>query len=113
MKDKIAENLFHGEQGYNCTQSVFKTFQEEFKISDQRIIDAAAEGGGRVDGGICGAFYAVKEMIEKERPELVDIIASKFLEKSGSMKCTEITSKKCLSCKGCVGLASKLLDSYL
>jgi len=63
MKSKEAKMLFHGKDKLNCAQAVLRTFQAEFGISDQEIGSAANAGGGRAEGGACGALHASRILL--------------------------------------------------
>ncbi len=111
MKIKEAEKLFHGIEGYNCAQAVFKTFQKEFNIEENIILEAKKNGGGRAEGGICGALYAAQKIIPKQ--EFIEVINSDFMNEGGSLYCRDIRKCKKLSCRECVKLAAKCVQNHL
>lgn len=104
MKSKIAEELFHGAEGYNCAQAILKTFQQECKVDEQAIFEASRNGGGRAEEGICGALHAAHQLInDKEQREKMD---RDFIDKGSSIRCREIRKSRQISCKQCVELAA-------
>ncbi len=111
MKIKKAEKLFHGIEGYNCAQAIFKTFQEEFNVRDNFISEAKKDGGGRAKQGFCGALYAAHQII----PDIKFIanINNSFIEKGGSLYCKDIKKSKKLPCRECVKLAAKCVQEHL
>lgn len=111
MKTNIAEQLFHGAEGYNCAQAILKTFQQEFKIDENAILEASQKGGGRAEGGLCGALYAAHQLIQNNN--LHQKIDSAFIAKGGSLQCREIRKNKQLSCKECVVLAAKNVEEIV
>lgn len=105
MKTQIAKELFHGAEGYNCAQAILKTFQQEFNIAEYTILEASLKGGGRAQGGLCGAVYAAHQLIgDKNLQQKID---GDFIAKGGSTRCREIRKNRQLSCKDCVVLAAK------
>ncbi len=102
---ETAEKYYHGDEGYNCAQAVFKTFQNEYDISEDTILAHKKSGGGRVEGNICGALHAAALLAEDKKDEFY----AKFIEKAGSVKCNEIRKAKELSCRGCAGYAAEIL----
>jgi len=66
MKIKKADELFHGEERYNCAQAVIKAFEGEFKVTKGQILLAAKKGGGRADEGLCGALYAAHLLVSDD-----------------------------------------------
>lgn len=54
---KNAVDYFHKEpEKLNCAQSILKAWQEDFEISDETIEEFRQWGGGRAEGGVCGAL---------------------------------------------------------
>lgn len=111
MKTKIAERLFHGAEGYNCAQAILKTFQQEFNVDEYAILDASLNGGGRAEGGRCGALHAAHQLIgDKNFQQKID---SDFIAKGGSVLCREIRRDKVMGCKECVILAAECVQETL
>lgn len=116
MSLEKAVSSFTGQNGVrmNCAQSVLNGFKEEFNISDGKIAEFQKYGGGRAPGGLCGAFYAAKTILEKNNgEEKLKELEKEFMNCAGSTKCREIKMGRGLSCQGCVEKSSKFLDSVL
>lgn len=111
MKTKIAEELYHGKEGYNCAQAILKTFQQEFKVAESTIIEASEKGRGRAEGGKCGALYAALELAKtKEQQHKLNYA---FMTNGASLSCKEIRKARKMTCKECVRLAAKEIQNIL
>ncbi|RUT79040.1 C-GCAxxG-C-C family (seleno)protein [Ancylomarina longa] len=112
-KAETALKCFHKPPGYyNCAQAVFKAFQEEFDISNERIAEFAKYGNGKAEKGYCGAYYAAKELL-KDQPELLKEFQTLFQEKSEYLTCFDIRFNYTMSCKNLVRLSSDLLEKLV
>lgn len=107
MKSEQAKTHFHGVEGLNCAQAIFKAFQSEFEVSDAHIAANKKNGGGRVEGNICGALFAAKELL----PNQADKITEMFNEKAQFPTCREIKMVSQYPCRECVGLAAEIVDT--
>lgn len=105
-----AENYFHGDEGFNCAQAVLKTFQSEYELSDDMILEHKKSGGGRVDGNICGALHAATLLESAE--ESRERFHQAFTEAAGAVTCREIRKGGKLSCRSCSGFAAELVDNH-
>jgi len=100
-----------GCQRMNCAQSVISAFKDDFNIGDDTVDAFKSYGGGRAPDGLCGAFYAVKYIINKQHDnEKVAELEKNFLEQAGALECKNIKGLKKLSCVGCVEKSSELLE---
>jgi hypothetical protein len=93
----------------NCAQSILKAFRHRKGITQNEIDAARAMGGGRADGGVCGALHAallLHDDAEKKRS-----LRKSFAERAGSEHCREIRAKKIVTCAQCVELAAELLEA--
>ncbi len=106
MKSEQAKTLFHGVEGLNCAQAIFKAFQNDFNVTDEHITTNKKNGGGRVEGNICGALFAAKELL----PQHADKITEMFNEKAQFATCREIKMVSQFPCRECVGLAAEIVD---
>ncbi len=97
------------EEKLNCAQSLLRGFQESFKVSEAIVAEAEKWGGGRAEGGICGALYSACRLTSDE--EVREILRGRFLSEAGSDRCREIRKLGRLSCGGCVELAAKVLHA--
>ncbi len=103
-KTKKAEELFL--KGYNCAQSVFCAFCEEFGIDFETGLKLSSSFGGgmgrlrEVCGALCAVFMIAglkKGYIENDNDEikaqhyrLIQELAEKFKRENGSLYCREL-----------------------
>ncbi len=93
----------------NCAQSVLKAYQETHAVSEEDLAAAKAHGGGRAEGGLCGALHAAlalaTTMEQKEQ------IRAEFRRVAGAETCRGIKGVEGSGypCKDCVALAARLL----
>ena len=109
-KEILAESLFSGPEKYNCAQAILITFKSRFSITDAEIVSARSNGYGKVQGGLCGALYAGKYLLDDRIKS--DNLTREFESKAGSSKCKKILKLKLLTCKECVALTARLVDEY-
>jgi hypothetical protein len=94
---------------YNCAQSILKGFQDEFLIQQSEIEAYKANGGGKAEGGICGAVFAANRLLAQAgKPSISD----EFKNVAGSIYCKDIRGVK-LSCKDLVRIADDLLTESM
>lgn len=91
----------------NCAQSILAGFSDICAVPDAEIDAARAAGGGRAEGGLCGALHAALKLAGKN--ETKETLQRQFVANAGSEHCREIRRLKKLSCEGCVELAAKVL----
>lgn len=102
-----SDQYFHTlPENLNCAQAVLKGFQEEFDISNQEIEDCRAWGGGRAEGGICGALFAAERLLIQIGKESV---VEEFRTKAGGLLCSELKGKK-FTCAEYVRMADELVE---
>lgn len=111
MEIALAVQLFHGKENYNCAQAILKAFQNYNKLTESDISRHKSSGGGRAEGGICGAIYAVKLQLGNEEQKLAT--EKSFKEKAKYLTCKEIKTNKTLSCVQCVETAAKILKNQI
>jgi hypothetical protein len=107
----LAKQLFHGEEKYNCAQAILKAFQEHNKLTYDDIVRHESSGGGRVEGGLCGALYAAKLLLDNAEDKAA--LERSFLDKAKYATCKEIKENKTLSCIQCIETAAELLREKL
>ncbi len=110
-KDRTSsENYFHAlPQNLNCAQAILKGFQNELQISEDEIEEYRSWGGGRVEGGVCGALFAAERLLRlANKPSIHD----EFLAETKDVRCLEIKKGK-LPCLDCVRLADELVEMRL
>ena len=91
----------------SCGQSVLKGFQNCHNISDEEITNAKAFGGGRAEGGLCGALYCAKLLCENDEQKAK--LTKGFVAKTKFEQCKEIKKNKTASCAECVEYAADTL----
>lgn len=111
MKAKQAAVFYRASERYNCAQAVLKTFQEEAGVPDAVIKGAARWGHGRAEGGVCGALYAVRALIDDS--EQVAKVEQEFAHVAGSTGCRQIRGMSRVTCRECVSLAAGLTAPHL
>ncbi len=106
-RSEKAGEYFHGRFGDNCAQAVLRAHADRFGISEETIGEHSRDGGGRAEGGLCGALVAAKLLL----PDKKDIIAERFSEMAGSSLCRDIRKEKRMTCRQCVEAASSLVET--
>jgi hypothetical protein len=92
----------------NCAQSVLRGFQPQLNISEEDITNAKACGGGRAEGGLCGALHAALQLVDDPAQRLA--MKDAFVEKAGAATCREIKTTVRTPCVDCVRIAATLLS---
>ncbi len=90
--------------GCSCAQSIAKAFN----ASDELISKTASCGGGRAEGGLCGALYAGIEMAETM--EAKQALKEYFLNKAKFETCRDIRKNKVIPCSECVKTVAEFLE---
>jgi hypothetical protein len=111
MKAAEARAHFHGAERLNCAQAVMKTFQTETLLSEADLGAASSAGGGRAEGGLCGALHAARFLLVDS--EALPALENEFETQAGARHCREIRQLGRLSCRECVGLSAKLVQPHL
>ena len=110
MSRKKSQHYFHTfPENLNCAQAVLKGFQKEFGISDQEIEEFRAWGGGRAEGGTCGALFAAEHLLRHIEKESLN---KEFGIKAGGTLCAEIKEKR-FTCAEYVRIADELVEKNL
>jgi hypothetical protein len=105
MKAQEALQHFRGKEKYNCAQAVLKAFQHEAGIPEGAVKAASGAGGGKAEGGLCGALFAASVILGKKE---TNDVQEAFAQKAGSVLCKQIRSLKRISCRDCVSLSAQL-----
>lgn len=110
-KRECSSVYFHREpEKLNCAQSILKGFQKEFSVSDAEVEEFRAWGGGRAEGGVCGALFAADTLLKRNG---LPSISGDFAKRVGYTTCKEIKGNKACSCPDCVRIADELLLASL
>lgn len=113
MSVKKALSNFLGQNNcirMNCAQSVIHAFKDSFNINDETVEKFKDFGGGKAPGEVCGAFYAVKYIMEQYNLKDYEAFEKYFVEQAGAIKCRDIRKAKKLSCVGCVEKSAEFLE---
>lgn len=116
MSVEAARNYYTGNGGgkrMNCAQAVLSAFKEKFALEDDLVNSFKAYGGGRAPDGLCGAYYAVKCIIDIHDKEKAEKLEKYFMEHAGALKCLNIKELRKLSCIGCVEKSSEFLEGEI
>lgn len=94
----------------NCAQSVLRAYQQTHAVTEDEIAAARAHGGGRAEGGLCGALHAALALTKT--PEQKQHIRDGFVREAGAETCKGIKGPggSGYPCKDCVALAARLLQ---
>ncbi|MCX6354444.1 MAG: C-GCAxxG-C-C family protein [Candidatus Aureabacteria bacterium] len=111
MEIALAKRLFHGREKYNCAQAILKAFQEYNKLTDSEIAQHQSSGGGRAEGGVCGALYAAKLHLDDAGQKTA--LEKSFKDKAKYITCKEIKKNQTLSCIQCIETAAALLKEKI
>lgn len=102
---KRASDFFRTEEKLNCAQAVLRYFE----FPPEKIAEFREFGGGRAPGGLCGALYAAKIVLNDE--EKFAELCREFGEKTqGALTCREIKGGSGFPCEACVNLAASLAE---
>jgi len=116
--DRVLE--FHKE-GYNCAESIIKTFNEDTKL-DIPVSIASPFGRGMAVGGTCGAItgtlMAVGALKGRNTSEeknnsrtLTKEVINKVKEEYGTIECVEL-KKKGVTCDEIIKFTYDILSDY-
>ena len=111
MDDATAIAWFRGKDKLNCAQAVLTAFQPASGTSDGEIAAFKTAGGGKAPGGVCGALYAARHLLQNL--ELAAELEAAFEREAGSVRCKTIRKLKRLACGDCVALAARFLQDHL
>jgi len=108
MKSKVNEavEFFKSGKGFNCAQSVFSTYCEDFGLDREAALKLSCSLGGGLGrlGQVCGAFsaaclviglkhgkYLPDDMESKQKTyALVHEFGEKFMERNKTVNCNEL-----------------------
>lgn len=96
---------------WNCAQSIHKVAQQYTGVSDEEIeLYYRSKGGGRAEGGLCGAIYAVRDLLGGDTQE-ADRAIERFASRAGGLTCAQLKGKCGRSCQELVALAEEILTT--
>lgn len=109
---KSASAYFHDEEhNWNCAQSILKAHQALADLTDEELeLHYRSKGGGRAEGGLCGAIYAAMQLTpEALQPRLLE----RFAARTGGLTCRELKGRCGRSCRELVEVADTELQEVL
>ena len=99
--EKIARSTHNS--GYGCSYAVYDAFSDVNK-------HMSAPPAARSEGGKCGAVLAAEKTLRDMG--ITSDFDKKFLQRFGSLKCTELRQKR-IPCNDLVGTAAAFVDEVL
>lgn len=112
MKDSKSETFFHAQpNNWNCAQAIQKGLQNVTGLSDEEIeAEYRSKGGGRAEGGLCGALYSANRILEAKG---LQPISNEFEAEAGAITCKALKGELKFPCINCVRLAEELAEKKL
>ncbi len=101
-----AKNTFHHPvYCHNCAQAIANKWKALY--NDENIVETMKScGGGRAEGGLCGALYAAIQAIPTKREEII----AKFKAEAGDILCHDLKSKNRTPCVKCIDIADQIVE---
>lgn len=109
-----AAGYFHQTpHNWNCAQSIHKAAQGRTGLSDEQIeLSYRPKGGGRAEGGLCGAIYAVRSIIG-EGSQAAEDATEEFRQTTSGLTCAELKGRCGRSCQELVAVAEQILQRHI
>jgi hypothetical protein len=105
MKEYAKE--FHAKHLGNCAMAVAAAWLDAHQGNPGEVEKFRTCGGGRAEGGLCGALYAAIQY----RPDKKDELIQEFRKRCNGILCSEIRPLQTLTCNDRVSIAAELLDN--
>lgn len=108
-----AKDYFHlAPANWNCAQALQKSRQTKTGLSDEEIeLQYRPMGGGRAPYGMCGALYALRQLVGDDSP-VADELTARFEVRTGGLTCRELKGKHGRPCSWLVEQAEEILTDY-
>ena len=100
-----ASDFFRTAERLNCAQSVLRYFG----YPPEEIEQMRRNGGGCAPGGLCGALYAAKVVLNDDA-KFAELCREFGKSTGGALTCREIKGGSGLPCPACVDLAASLAE---
>lgn len=114
MRTKSLEFFRRKPENFNCAQALLKGFQAACEVEEKTIESFRAYGGGRAEGGLCGAIFAAEYLRKQQNPPSENSsLVPAFTAKVQAITCRDIRTQKIHSCEDCVYFADELLNAAL
>lgn len=106
-----ASAYFHNESNnWNCAQAIHKAQQGLTGLTDEQIeLTYRSKGGGRAEGGLCGAIYAATKLVPEQDREM---LIQRFRQRTGGQTCAELKGRLKIPCPQLVDVAEEILLDY-
>jgi len=111
VNEHAAVKHYHGPERYNCAQAVAKGLERTPGENAGLVAAMAKCGGGRAEGGLCGALFAARELLSTDAAR--EQVSVEFERQAGFRTCREIRKLHKLACKECVNVAAQAADVLL
>ncbi len=110
-KQLKAADYFHlMPYNWNCAQSIHKSMQVHTGLTDEQIeLSYRSKGGGRAEGGLCGAIYAVRTLVGEDTPE-AERLTEQFAQEARGLTCAQLKGRCGRTCAELVELAENILN---
>lgn len=106
---KASETFHHPVYKHNCAQAIAAKYQRLFADPDV-VAKMQANGGGRAEGGLCGALYAAMQAMPDKAEEIKTAFAN---QASGDVTCKALKQNGRVACTRCIDIADEVLASLL
>jgi len=104
MKEYAKE--FHAKHLGNCAMAVAAAWLNAHQENPSEVEKFKSCGGGRAEGGLCGALYAAIQY----RPDKKEELVKEFQKRCNGTLCSEIRPLQMMTCTDRVAIAAELLD---
>lgn len=103
---KASETFHHPEHKHNCAQAIANKWIALY-YDPEVVAKMQAFGGGRAEGGLCGALYAARQAL----PGKADDISAAFAaETGGDTTCKLLKQNGKVPCARCIDIADNILE---
>ena len=97
---------YHAKHLGNCAMSVAAAWLNAHQGDMSEVESFRSCGGGRAEGGLCGALYAALQYCPAQK----DKITEEFRKRCNGTLCSELRPSKNHTCNDRVGVAAEILD---
>ena len=110
-ENKSALDFFHAKpNNWNCAQTIAKAYQGITRATDDDIeATLRSKGGGKAEGGLCGALYSATQILGADSPEAKALL-EEFRSRLGATQCHSLKAELHIPCNDSVNLADELLE---
>ena len=105
---KASETFHHPDYKHNCAQAIAYKFKHLYADADA-VDHMKACGGGRAEGGICGALHAAILALPSQKEQITE----KFREQNGNITCRELKQGGKVPCIQCIDSAERIITDAI